>query len=204
MTDPADLSRLDAIVLAGGGGRRMGAPKAMLPFGDTSLAGAVVEALQPIFRRVLVVARDKASLAGLDAEILEDGWPLQGPLVGLARGLSHTDAPWCFLAACDMPFLQADEIREMAAHLADCDAVVPECQSRLQSLHAFYERRCLVIAEDVLDQGATSMKALLSRCRVTELPQEHFGDMQNGIQSFRDLDTSEEYRAALRAEAPPS
>ena len=36
----ADISQLDAIVLAGGDSRRMGAAKATLPFGETSLVGA--------------------------------------------------------------------------------------------------------------------------------------------------------------------
>ena len=49
---------MDAIVLAGGGSRRMGAAKATLPFGDTSLVGTAVAALRPVFRQVLVVTRD--------------------------------------------------------------------------------------------------------------------------------------------------
>ena len=205
MSERSDISQMDAIVLAGGDSRRMGSPKATLPFGGTTLLGAVVEALRPVFRQVLVVTRDKAPLSGLDVEILEDDRPLQGPLVGLARGLSHSGAPWCFVAACDMPFLQTEVIRKMATHLRGCDAVVPEYNGHLQTLHAFYSSGCLSIAEDLLGQGITSMKALLSRCRVTKLTEGHFASVPVEVRSFRDLDTDEEYRAAFNAhDFPPA
>ena len=204
MVELPDISQLDAIVLAGGNSRRMGSPKATLRFGDTSLVGAAVDALRPVFRQVLVVTRDRNSLTGLDAEILEDERPLHGPLVGVARGLAHSNAPWCFVAACDMPYLQAEVIREMAAYLIDCDAVVPEDNGRLQTLHAFYSTGCLSIAEDLLEQGITSMNALVSRCRVIELAPDHFAGVPGWALSFHDLDTPEEYRAALNALDFPS
>ena len=197
MNRPPDISKLDAIVLAGGDSKRMCAVKATLPFGDTSLAGAAVAALRPVFRKVIVVTRNKDSLRGLDAEILEDEWPLRGPLVGLARGLAHSDADWCFVAACDMPFLQVAVIKEMAKHITGCDAVIPEYHGRLQTLHAFYSRACLPVAQGLLEQGITSMRALVSGCRVTKLSQDYFAQIPGGLRSFRDLDTTEEYRDAL-------
>lgn len=203
MAERPEISELDAIVLAGGGSKRMGSPKASLPFGGTTLAGAVVQALRPVFRQVIVVAQDKTPLSGLGVEIIEDGRPWQGPLVGLARGLAHSSAPWCFATGCDMPFLQADVIRKMAAYLGDCDAVVPEYDGQLQTLHSFYRKSCLPIAEDLLETGATSMKALLARCRVTVLKPDQIALHTSGYQSFRDLDTLEEYTAALNAQDLP-
>ncbi|MQG54297.1 MAG: molybdenum cofactor guanylyltransferase [SAR202 cluster bacterium] len=197
MNQSPDISKLDAIVLAGGESKRMGVAKATLPFGDTSLVGSAVAALRPVFRRVLVVTRDKDSLAGIDAEVLEDEWPQQGPLVGLARGLAHSDADWCFVTACDMPFLQVAVIKEMAKRLTGCDAVIPEYEGRLQTLHAFYSRACLPIAQGLLEEGTTSMRALVSGCRITKFFQDDFAHIPDGLRSFRDVDTAEEYRAAL-------
>lgn len=131
------LSQFDAIVLAGGESRRMGTPKANLQFGDSSLIGAAVAAvaaLKPVFRQVFVVTRDKASLPDLGVEILEDDHPLQGPLVGVVCGLSPCNAGWCFIAACDMPFLSVAVIKSMATNLTDCDALIPEINGRLQTL----------------------------------------------------------------------
>ena len=198
MAELPDLSQFDAIILAGGNSRRMGADKASLPFGDSSLVGAAVDALRPVFRKVMGVTRDRRSLSGLVVEILEDDMPLQGPLVGLVRGLSNSQAPWCFVAACDMPFLQVEVINSMSGHLLDCDAVIPEYDGRLQTLHAFYSRSCLPIAEELLAQGNTSMRALVSHCRVTKLSESDFEHLPGGLKSFHDLDTQEEYKDALR------
>jgi molybdopterin-guanine dinucleotide biosynthesis protein A len=133
------LSQFDAIVLAGGESRRMGAPKANLPFGDTSLIGAAVATFKLVFRQVFVVTRDKTSLLDLGVEIAEDEHPLQGPLVGEVRGL---DRQRCRVAACDMPYLSAALIQDMSANLGDCDALIPEINDRLQTLHAFYNKSC--------------------------------------------------------------
>ena len=83
---------MDAIVLAGGDSRRMGFPKAFLTLGDTTLIETVISRLQPIFRRVLVVARDSKGLTDLDAVVLTDQRMERGPLVGVARGLAISDA----------------------------------------------------------------------------------------------------------------
>ncbi|MBC8282133.1 MAG: molybdenum cofactor guanylyltransferase, partial [Chloroflexi bacterium] len=171
---------------------------ANLPFGDTSLVGTTIAVLKPAFRQVLVVTRNRASLPDLGVEVLEDQSSLQGPLVGIARGLAHSDAPWFFVTACDMPFLKTEVITEMALHLTDYDAVIPRHDGRLQTLHAFYSSRCLAVAEEILADGITSIRELVSRCRTKELSNDDLAPHPDGSNSFRDLDTEAEYRDALR------
>ncbi len=203
MAELPDLSQVDAIVLAGGDSRRMGTAKATLAFGDTSLVDTVVAKLRPVFRNVFVVTRDKDLLAGLGVEVLEDTHSLQGPLVGVARGLSHSNAPWCIVAACDMPIIQVEVIKKMAIQAVNSEAVIPIYDGRLQTLHAFYSSACLLVAQDLLEHGITSMKALAERCLVTELPEDHFALIPCGLKSFRDLDTIQDYDDALKAIDPP-
>ena len=202
MSGKPALPELDAVVLAGGDSRCMGSDKATLPFRGTTLVDAVAGVLAPMFRRVLVIAREPGLVTSANAEILTDDRPLHGPLVGLARGLAHSGAPWCFVTACDMPFVQPAVVLEMAAHLGDCDAVVPENGGRLQYLHAFYSQSCLPRAEALLEQGSTSLRALLSQCEVTQLDEDIFRHLPNAGQSFLDLDTTEEYRSALDDPSP--
>ncbi|MEE8443207.1 MAG: molybdenum cofactor guanylyltransferase, partial [Dehalococcoidia bacterium] len=150
---------LDALVLAGGESKRVGSPKALLPLDGTTLIGTIIARLQPLFRKVLVVARDNKTLADLGVEIVTDSHLERGPLVGLARGLSASDAPWCFVVGCDMPSLNQQVIRRMTERLRGCDILAPELGGWLQPLHAFYSQGCLPYARDLLDNGVTSLRA---------------------------------------------
>lgn len=193
-----DTLELAALVLAGGKSRRMGQPKALLPFGNTTLLGAVVERLRPLFHKVLVVAREKESLREIDAQVLTDDRRERGPLVGLARGLAATETPWCFVVGCDMPFLQPEVIKYMARLLDRCDVLAPVVEGRLQTLHAFYSRRCLSLATQLLDTGSVSLRALLAACQVRTIDVAELAHLDPGFLSFKDVDTIKEYTHAKR------
>ncbi|MFH1560186.1 MAG: molybdenum cofactor guanylyltransferase [Chloroflexota bacterium] len=202
MSNRFDTQDLDTIVLAGGASRRMGVPKAFLPLGSTTLIEAVISQLKPIFRQVLVVARDSKGLRDLDAVVLTDQHQERGPLVGLARGLAVSDAPWCFVVGCDMPFLRPEVIRRMALHLSNCDVLALNVAGHFEPLHAFYSQRCLSIAKRLLDGGVTSLQAIFPSCSVGSLEPDMFLDIDPDLLSFRDLDTEDEYHAALRLALP--
>lgn len=198
MIGPLDLHDVDAIVLAGGQSARMGVPKAHLPFGGSTLIETVIATLRPLFKTVYVVGRERERLAGLDATLLIDDRDDSGPLVGLARGLSASDAPWCFAVGCDMPFLSPRVIGRMASLLGDCDVLAASVDGHVQPLHAFYSTACLPAALRLLDEGDTSLRALLNASRVRSIEASAFLDVDQELDSFRDLDTAEEYDAALR------
>ena len=174
----------------------MGAPKAHLPFGNATLIETVVATLRPVFKTVYVVGRDRERLVDLGVTLLIDDRDEQGPLVGLARGLSASDAPWCFAMGCDMPFLSPLVIRRMASFLDDCDVLAAYVEGHIQPLHAFYSIGCLPTALGLLDKGNTSLKALLAACKVHSIDGCDFLDLDPELTSFMDLDTEEEYRAA--------
>lgn len=198
MSERARTLDMDALVLAGGESRRMGASKAALPFGDGTLAGTVVSVLRPLFRRVLVVARDNQGWLGEGVELLTDDRPERGPLVGLARGLDASGAGWCFVVGCDMPFLRPEVISRMAERLDGCDVLAPSVGARVQPLHAFYSQECLAPARSLLESGVTSLGALLRLCRVRTVSASDLLDLDPYLMSFRDVDTGEEYEEARR------
>lgn len=196
MTGRPELKDMDAIVLAGGQSSRMGVPKAHLPFGNGTLIESVIAILRPLFRTVYVVGRDRDRLAGLDATLLIDDRDDQGPLVGLARGLSASNGPWRFAVGCDMPFLSPPVIRRMAGFLDDCDALAAVVEGRTQPLHAFYSTGCLPAALELLEMGNTSLRALLEACKVRSISGSDLMDLDPELTSFMDIDTHEEYMAA--------
>lgn len=197
MTEKVPLNEIDALVLAGGESRRMGVPKALLPFGEKRVVDAVLDVLRPLFRRVLIVTRDTEGLTGLGVEVLTDDRPERGPLVGLTRGLAASDADWCFMVGCDMPFVSPAVVARMANDLPGHDIVASDIDGRLQFLHAFYSQRCGPHAQQLLNDGDTSLRSLLRRVRVQTLAGHEFRDIDQELLSFRDLDTLDEYHAAL-------
>ncbi|MQF48903.1 molybdenum cofactor guanylyltransferase [SAR202 cluster bacterium AC-647-N09_OGT_505m] len=198
MSNQFDTRDMDAIVLAGGESKRMGFPKAFLTLGNITPIETIITRLQSIFRTVLVAARDSNGLTDLDAVILTDQRMERGPLVGVAQGLAVSDAPWCFVVGCDMPFLRKDVIQRMALNLEDCDVLAPNVDSHLQPLHAFYSPRCLPIANRLLDSGVTSLQAIFPSCNVKALQSDLLLDIDPDLISFRDLDTVDDYQAALK------
>lgn len=198
MSQRVSIHDMDAIVLAGGDSTRMGCPKALMPLGNSTLIGTVIGRLRHRFRRVLIVGWDSPNLAEGGVEVVPDAWPLRGPLVGLATGLAYSEAPWCFLVGCDMPFLLWEVISHMAKRLDGCEILVPEVNGTPQPLHAFYGKGCLPQAGKLLEEGTTSLRALLRLCNVRELPADELRDLDPHFLSFRDLDTPEDYQKALR------
>ncbi|MBI4340513.1 MAG: molybdenum cofactor guanylyltransferase [Chloroflexi bacterium] len=192
------LCEADAIILAGGQSRRMGAPKALLPWGQGALVQATVESLSPHFRRVIVVARPGQSLPPVNASVVYDAMALGGPMVGLASGLAASDAPWCFVAGCDMPFLDRQVVERMALWAEGCDIVLLRSGGLLQPLHAWYSERCLVKAEALLKRGVTSLRALLEGCHLRILEEAALGEAGQARLSAVDIDTPDSYLAAWR------
>ena len=75
------------IVLAGGAGRRMGAPKPLLRLGDKTLVEHVVVAIEPLVSGVIVVTNDAEAMDFLGLPTVGDAEPGRGPLMGLYSGL---------------------------------------------------------------------------------------------------------------------
>ena len=187
----------DALVLAGGRSRRMGTPKASLPINGVAMIESVLRVVEPIFRRTLVVARPDIALPSLEAEVVFDQFPDRGPLAGLISGLQATTARWCFVTGCDMPFLDSEVIRLMAGQLEGAEVVAVRSSGRIQPLHAFYHRDCLGRGESLLREGVTSLMALHDRCQVKVFDEAEFPGGGRLRRSLWDLDTPEEYAAAL-------
>ncbi len=166
------------------------------------MIGTTLAVLTPLFRRVMVVTKDRAGLDYLPAlfsvEILEDDLPVQGPLTGLARGLAASQTHWTFVVGCDMPLIQPMVIQRMAESLGQEDILVPFLNGHHQSLHAYYSRNCLPHAEKLLDHGITSIRKLLSVCQVRSLSAADFLDIDPDLRSFKDIDTISDYEMAKK------
>ncbi len=104
---------MPAAVLAGGGSRRMGVPKASLPYGRTTLLAHQTERLSRIFEEVLVVAKEAPGFDAGPARLVLDRTADQAPIHGLARALEEA-SDRLFVLAVDLPLLSEEVIRAIA------------------------------------------------------------------------------------------
>ena len=118
MTTPSDYT---AILLAGGQSRRMGRPKAQLPWQGTTIAQHLIEVVAPLVSSGLVV--------GTHDWALPEGWtscldaqPGQVPVGGLATALPRLTTPYGLVLSCDLPLLSTAVLRHLMAAQGDSPA----------------------------------------------------------------------------------
>ena len=190
---------MPAAVLAGGASRRMGVPKASLPFGRTSLLAHQVGRLAEIFEEVFVVAKEEVpGLDALGARLLLDRTAVRAPIHGLARALEEV-SDRLFVLAVDLPIVTGGVLRAIAERSLDSDgaAVVPMADGRLQPLAAAWRRCVLPAARERIARGELSLHGLAEEVGADILPEETWRAIDPSGNSFANINTIEEY-AALR------
>jgi molybdenum cofactor guanylyltransferase len=185
-----------AIVLAGGGSRRMGSPKALLDWHGEPLVCRVARILGGVCAPVVVVAAAGQSLPlPPGAELVNDAIPDRGPLEGVAAGVAAVGGrtAHAFLAAVDLPLLDPALVWALLAELPGHDAAVPVLDGRTQPLAAAYDMRTLARARPLLDAGHARALDLLEGMRVRRLD----AATLPGGESIAGANTPAEYRRLL-------
>jgi molybdopterin-guanine dinucleotide biosynthesis protein A len=191
-----------AVVLCGGEGRRMGRPKADLPFGDESLLARVVRLASAAASPVVVVAAAGQALAGLpDSTIIaRDSAPGRGPLQGLADGLAALPrgVELAYATAVDAPFLEAAWIERLAAEIDGHDLALPRTGGRRHPLSALYRvTPALAAIRGLLARDVLRVSRLEGAMRTLVVDAESLRDVDPGLRTLRNLNTPEDYNRAL-------
>ncbi|HZU18915.1 MAG TPA: molybdenum cofactor guanylyltransferase [Candidatus Dormibacteraeota bacterium] len=179
------------VILAGGEGRRMGRPKALLPVGGTTLVQWMARRLAPTCRHLLISARDPGQLPpGLRAHLVLDRHLGAGPLAGIAAALAASPYDLVVVVACDLPGVTPDLVRRLAVAAAGVDAAVPVVGGRPQPTCAAYRRSAAAAIEAALSRGQRRATEVLSALVVRWLEMEDPGP-------FTNLNTPEDLAAFL-------
>ena len=158
-----------AAILVGGRSRRFQSDKAFMPFRNTTVARSLFERFSSVFAEVFFVADRIDKLAGYEAVTVADLQPGLGPLGGLQTALHHAGNVWCFIAACDLPFLDEQLPLILWQFAGDSDVVAPVWSNRVEPVAAFYHRRCLVEVNAALSEGRCSMRDFWSEMNVIKV-----------------------------------
>jgi molybdopterin-guanine dinucleotide biosynthesis protein A len=186
----------------------MGRPKPALDWRGTTLLAHVAAVLSSgVDGPVVVVGAPGQPLPPLpeDVESAEDARKGRGPLEGVAAGLRALDgrAELAFVAAADAPFLEPAVVGAVVAALAAspvAGAAVPFVAGKAQPLAAAYRTSLLPLVEELLARGESSVLGLLDRVEVRLLDEEELRRADPSLRSFDNLNTPEEYAAAVRGD----
>lgn len=165
-----------AALLAGGANRRYaGQPKALEAVGGELIAVRAIRALREAAGRVVLVANEFDTYRTLGLEMRSDLRPGLGALGGIHTAVCwahETGYPGVLVAACDMPFLSADLLRELVRDAARDEVVAPASESRrgLEPLCAWYGTDCREAIEAALDRGDRHVISFFDEVSVRTLP----------------------------------
>ena len=162
-------------VFAGGASRRMGRPKALLRRGGVTLLERACRLGGALGLETVVVGR-RPELSGLGRPVLEDDPPGVGPLGGLRALLRHADGAPGLALACDMPFVDADDLRLLLE--AEGTIAAPRRDGRWEPLCARYGPGALPLIDAQLAAGRRALQTLLDAAdtRVVDVPPDHLVD----------------------------
>ena len=175
----------------------MGAPKALLPFDGLPIIAHVVAGLAPLFAERIVVAAPDAQLPPLDATVVRDELPHQGPVGGICYGLRASSREINFVTACDAVFLSPALVSHLVNAAADYDVVVPHWDGRLQPLHAVYRRTVLPLLVEQLARDELRPVHLFAKVRTRTVAEDEIRRFDAHGASFFNMNTREDYAAAL-------
>jgi molybdopterin-guanine dinucleotide biosynthesis protein A len=190
------------IVLCGGQSKRMGRPKAWLPFGAELMLPRVVRLLREVVSPIVVVAAPDQDVPPLPAEVpvVRDEEKGRGPLQGLAAGLTAVRgrADAAYLSSCDVPFLQPAFVRRLIELLGDHAICVPRVGDYHHPLAAVYRLEVADTVEQLLQENRLRPFFLFEALPTRVVAAPELVDVDPTFQTLRNLNTSEEYEAALR------
>ncbi|MDD1755081.1 MAG: molybdenum cofactor guanylyltransferase [Methanothrix sp.] len=198
-----------AVILAGGGSRRLGREKARLEFDGKPLLCWTIERLRLAADEVIVVARSEEH-AGRLSEFIGCGEGIAfawdsvagfGPVAGLDAGMSRAGGDLVFATACDLPFLSPTVVEvlfSLAEENEGYDAAVPQHPNGyVEPLHSVYRRERMVSAcRKAIQSGERRIRSPLMELCINHVPVERLQSLDSKLLTFFNLNTPEDLERA--------
>jgi molybdopterin-guanine dinucleotide biosynthesis protein A len=190
------------IVLCGGQSKRMGRPKAWLPFAGELMLPRVVRLLGEVVQPIVVVAASEQEVPPLPPgiQIVRDEEKGRGPLQGLLAGLTALQgrADAAYLSSCDVPFLQPAFVRQLIDLLGEHAICVPRVGEYHHPLAAVYRMDVAATVRRLLAENRLRAFFLFDAVATRVVGECELQDVDARLQTLRNLNTLEEYEAAVR------
>ena len=185
---------VEAVLLTGGGSRRMGADKASILIEGQALGERMVAKLSEQALQVTVLGR--APIAG--ASFVADVDEFAGPLVALSR--FRATCEFVFVASCDLPGFDSRLISCLKSALGAADGAVPYVDGWRQPLCAIYRANGLAAIAPLLAEGRVRVMNWLDRLNIVDVGTDQIASWGMNPASVLGVNTPSELAEALGRE----
>jgi molybdenum cofactor guanylyltransferase len=208
-----------AAILAGGQARRLGGrDKSALRVGADSILDRQIAVLRSLTPHILIVgsafakatadksahAATSAGKARTEVHIVEDRIAGAGALGGLYTALVEAPTEQVLVIACDMPFISAPFLTELARLGAGVDAAVPRDGHGPHPLCASYLRRIAPRLKTRIDAGKLRIADALYDLEVRDIGCDELAPFDPDGRLLLNVNTPADYeRAMLAADGEP-
>ena len=194
-----------ALLLAGGKGSRMGfKEKALIDIDGRPLISYVIDALEKVVDNIIISVRDTQQGKVLgeflpDYKFTYDASENKGPISGILSGLEACEDEYCFIAACDMPFLDEKVIRMLFQQCEDYDATIPRWDDGfLEPLHAVYSTEPMIReTKKAIERDEKIILAPLSGLNVNYVEIDDIKNIDPDLRTFMNVNTPEDLRSVM-------
>lgn len=203
-----------AVILAGGGSRRLGAEKSLLLFDGKPLICWTAERLSSVADEIVVVARDEEHSRRLEKVLSQflsgsikpamawDSLSGYGPVAGIASGMKRARGEFVFATACDLPFLSPRVVERLfitAEEDPDCGGAVPvQPNGFFEPLHCVYHREKMGRAcERAMAAGERRIFAPLQEIGIKHVKVDLLRPLDSELLTFFNLNTREDLERAV-------
>lgn len=201
------MGSYSALILAGGKGSRLGyQEKALIDINGEPLIAVIIRRLEKAVDNIIISVRDRAQGELLDSRLpglvktqygfAYDAYKETGPLAGILSGLEVCEDEYCFVAACDMPFINEKVVKMLFKESEHYDAAIPRwIDGFLEPLHAVY--RCEPMIRETkkaIEKGETVILAPVFKINVKYVPVEDIKKIDPELRTFININTYEDIR----------
>jgi molybdenum cofactor guanylyltransferase len=188
-------------ILAGGQSRRMGQDKAFLDVGGKSVLQRALEQVASLTDDLFLVSNSHPVYQAFGQRMVADIFPGKAALGGIYTALRAARYEYVFVAACDMPFLDARLVSHLATLAPGYDVVVPRLHAQPETLHALYGKTCLPAIEKRLAADRLKVLGFFEDVKVRFVERDDIAQFDPRFLSFANMNTPAEWAELQRLAA---
>ena len=185
---------INGYILAGGKSSRMGTDKGLLLFEGKPMIQYVIEQMQPIFDKLVIVSNNP-EYAKFGLEVIPDLIKDIGPAGGIYTALHQSETKLNFMVSCDMPFVTAAAIEFVIKNTNDSQIVLLENQGKMEPLFGMYSKECEEIWLELIEEGKVKLQEMVLHFKWKTIPVENNEIFKESF--FKNINNKEDLNNAL-------